>query len=116
MGSKTDVWWTIGARDVEGVGLELRFILLEKCIPFMDTLDSLSAAVRAAEDPVLRRFPAELLSYAILMHLFGETAQAAQILNALLDDPKADAWHPRVSGILERLAVSPHNFPFETKG
>ena len=111
MGSATDVWWTVGARDVEGVGLELQRILLEKCIPFMDALNSISAVVAAAADPVLRRFPAELLSYAILKHLFGEPAEASQILNALLADPKAEAWHPRVSGILERLACLPQNFP-----
>lgn len=111
MGSATDVWWTVGARDVDGVGLELQGILLEKCIPFMDTLDSLSAVMAVAENPVLRRPPPGLLAYAVMKHLLGEPAEAKSHLSALLVNPKASDWHDHANIVLERLACLPQDFP-----
>jgi Domain of unknown function (DUF4304) len=112
LGSAKDVWWTVASHaDVEVVGIELQDILLNQCIPFMDSLDSIGAVVAVAEDPVLRRFPAELLSYAILKHLSGEPKAASRILRALLADPEAEIWRARVSGIIERLTNSAHSSP-----
>jgi hypothetical protein len=107
MGRPGDVWWTVEtSADLERTGSELREVLKEKCIPFMDKLTSLEAVVAAASAPMLRRHPAGLLGYAILKHLTGGVAEAAQLLNALLADPKGEAWHERVRGIVERLTAS----------
>ena len=101
-----DVWWTVrDSNDVSAAGSELRDILMTKCIPFLDKLDSIGAALTVAEDPMLRRFPAERLSYAVLNYLVGQRTRATEILSEMLVDPKLKGWHDRVRGVSERLAL-----------
>lgn len=99
-----DVWWTLAApEDVDAVGSELQGILVVKCIPFLDKCNSIAAALAAAEDPALRRFPAERVSYAILTHLAGQWDHADRMLSEMLSDPKLKGWHERVRGVARRL-------------
>jgi hypothetical protein len=98
-----DVSWTIDATtDIDLVGAELQGILVDKGLPFLDKLDSISAALAVAEDPMLRRLPAERLYYAVLKHLSGAPAEAQGVLNDMLR--RGTAWEDRVRAVSERLA------------
>ncbi|MEI7767716.1 MAG: DUF4304 domain-containing protein [Phycisphaerae bacterium] len=100
-----DVWWNLEAiTDVDVVGSELQDILISKGLPFLDSLDSINAALTVAEDPMLHRFPAERLYYAAMKCVAGRYDDANEILTEMLENPKLHAWHNRVRGVSERLA------------
>ncbi|NLX60550.1 MAG: DUF4304 domain-containing protein [Phycisphaerae bacterium] len=105
-GLRHDVWWTLKTDDdVPLVGNEVRCVLQDKCIPFLDTLDSIGAVAALAEDPVFRRFPAERLSYATLRYVAGEHEEARSILIAMMADAKLTFWHGRVCEVTQRLGA-----------
>ena len=90
IGSVRDVWWTVSSdADVEKIGTELQQILLEKCIPFMDKIDSLDEVMAIAEEPFLRSLPAATLRYAILKHLSGApVGSGRRFLKTYFANPK----------------------------
>lgn len=100
-----DVWWLLkSSEDIASVGNELQDVIQNKCIPFLDKLDSAKAVLTVIEDPVFRKYPAETLFYAILKHLTGASIEASQLLNTLLANDKPKTWHTRVQKVSERLA------------
>lgn len=100
-----DVSWNIDdTTDVDAVGFELQGILMSKGLPFLDSLDSINAALTVAEAPMLRRFPAERLYYAAMKCVAGRHEEAAEILTEMLANPKLQAWHERIRGVSDRLA------------
>ena len=102
---RRDTWWTITQMtNLDAMGIDLQGVLSTRCIPFLDKLDSIGAILALAEDPLLRRFPAELLSYAILKHLAGARQESQQILGNLLENKRLDAWHDCTREVRARLA------------
>jgi len=100
-----DIWWNLEAiTDVDVVGSELEDILISKGLPFLDSFDSINAALTVAEDPMLRRFPAERLYHAAMKCLAGRRGEATEILTEMLANPKLQAWHDRIRGVSDRLA------------
>lgn len=101
-----DVWWDIhDTTDVDAVGFDLQGILMSKGLPFLDSLDSINAALTVAEAPMLRRLPLERLYYAVMKCVAGRHDEASQILTEMLANPKLHAWHERMRGVSDRLAL-----------
>ena len=100
-----DLWWKLDATtDIDAVGSALQGVLLSKALPFLDSLDSINAALTVVEKPMLRRFPAERLYHAAMKCVAGRRGEATEILTEMLANPKLQAWHDRVRGVSERLA------------
>jgi len=101
---RKDIWWAITqTTDLDALGPELQSVLSEKCIPFLDRLDSVNGVILLAEDPALRRCPAEVLSYAILKRIAGAREDSQQILSSLLENKRLKGWHGRVRDVQSRL-------------
>ena len=80
-----DIWWSLTSpADIDLIGAELQNILSNKCIPFLNKLNSIHVIKALAEDPAFRKFPADMLYYAILKHLAGERVEAVKLLKTML--------------------------------
>jgi hypothetical protein len=102
---RMDIWWTLReVADFESVGVEVRKVILENCLPFLDSMNSFASVVAFADRPVKYRHPEELLRYAVLKHLSGDRDAARLILNNMLSDAKLRAWHDTVNGVSDRLS------------
>lgn len=101
-----DVWWALRVPDdIDVAGTEVRNIVNSKCIPFLNRIDSSHMAMIVAEDPTLRKHPAEKLSYAALQYLTGQCCDANDSLSEMLADPRLKGWHEQVREVSERLAT-----------
>lgn len=103
-----DKWWSVNSsRATAAVGAELRDVVANTCLPFLDRLDSCAAVLAAAEeDPRLRRHAQERLYHAILKHLVGLRDEARTALNDLVAETRNAAWREWMLDVAERLASS----------
>lgn len=101
-----DLWWNIVPEtDADATGSELKVILADKAIPLLNQLDSIQAVTAFADRPMLRRFPPDELSLAVLKHLTGAHDEAKAILRSMMDDRRQSSWHDRVREVLARLGM-----------
>jgi len=109
-----DIWWELKSlNDIDIVGKELEAIIQNKCIPFLDNLDSMDKVITFTENEIINRYthPGALISYAILKYLNHSPEEANKILNPMLADNKGKFWHNKVKEVLDRL----NNLPIEIK-
>jgi hypothetical protein len=103
----TDLWWILtNENDVERVGVEVRTIVSDKCLPFLDRFRSLEDVKQFYDSTELRLMPGEKLYCAVLNHLLGDHA-AYDRLMADFKDKKLSAWQPRVAEVTQRLQNVP---------
>jgi len=105
-----DHWWTLKpSDDIDRVGKKLQEIIENKCIPFLDNLDSINKAIAFVENEVLNQYPAPsaLIRYAILKYLNHLPDEAYKILNTLLADNKCKFGHSKVKEVFDRLNSLP---------
>lgn len=97
-----DKWWQLqkGESPVT-VGEEVRSVLIQKCLPVLQEVQSKSDALAFATDKLLIRLPLEVIYFAILQFISGNSEQTHA---TLLDLSSDNHWGPRVEGILERLS------------
>lgn len=102
--NRKDVWWKLHTQDdINVVAIQLQNVLNDNCLLFLNRLDSYHTILDLAKDPMLHRFPAERLLYAILQSLAGHYEDANKNLNEILENPRLEVWHERVKDILDRL-------------
>lgn len=97
-----DKWWQLlkGESPVT-VGGEVRSVLIQKCLPVLQGVRNKSDALAFASDKLPIRLSLEVIYYAILQFINGESERAHATLLGLSSD---NHWGPRVQGVLERLS------------
>jgi len=102
--SAKDLWWTLNpGTDVENLGVEIKNILQEKCLPFLNKCNSMQDVLCFAIKKDKRLHPYGKLAIATLNHLNGKYDIAEEILTEMESNKKLEAWRDKIQKVRERL-------------
>jgi hypothetical protein len=97
-----DKWWILsGTSDIEIVGLEIRKIINQKCLPFFKQFQTIENVEIFVDSSIQIRFPLEKLYYSILKKLTGDDMTYRKIISEV---ENSEHWGTMAKKIMERLS------------